>query len=133
MKQILIHSCVSTISTSLPLYSLIKNNQYYESMVLAGLAVSGLFIQLTQEKKEKSVIIPKYLPLLQITNMALYIIIGFHNIHMYKSNPVKTIVTLLFPIANYVTLYFSEFKNKSIYYVSHELLHHLFNMAICFI
>jgi len=120
MKQVLIHSSVTALSVSFPLYKLIGDKQYFNSVMLTGLAVTGLLIQLEQYK-EKTLIKPKYL---KVVDMAL----GLINV---CSNPVNIPVSILLYVANCMTHF--VLQNKSYYYIANEFVHHLFNSVIYFI
>lgn len=120
MKQVLIHSSVTILSVVPPLYKLISGKQYFKSVMLLGLATSGLLIQLEQNK-EKTIIKPSYRPLLHAVDM----ILGFINMVI---NPVNIFVRLLLPWTNCMTL-----QNKTTHYTANEVLHHLYNILIYFI
>ncbi len=131
MKQIGIHCLTSAHSVSLPIYYLLKKQKYCGAILMACVSVSAAIIQLTQVDKDKSVISPKHLPLLRTIDTTLSLAIGYYGINMYLENPTSSILKLLFPIAGITAFCLSYLqRNKSKYYITHEIFHHLLNISM---
>ncbi len=131
MKQIGIHCLTSAYSVSLPMYYLFKTHRYCGTVLMACLSASAAFIQLTQVNNDKSVISPKHLPILRAIDTTLSLAIGYYGANMYLANPENSLSKLFFPITTLTAFCLAYLqRNKSKYYITHEIFHHLLNISI---
>jgi hypothetical protein len=128
--SILEHFTLVTVTTSnifgiIPVYSLIKTQRYYGSLLVSCACIASIFMHATETKHGLSGLFLKQLSKTFLNiDRVLAIMTGVYGLYLFYTNPTKNLYQVILPIFGAMTSFIGEqTMNLPLYTLFHCIWH----------